>query len=127
MPRTKKAPLQENAMEDDDDEAMPPPKQQKKRKRREAKDRTPVMDGQTEEERRILRQEQRNLQDRIGERRAAMCALDSDEFKNQRASRRPAVLRRLHAIDATRVHLTMKWVVSFSSLSRFGSRRASVS
>ena len=32
------------------------------------------MDGQTEEERRILRQEQRNLQDRIGERRAAMCA-----------------------------------------------------
>ena len=60
MPR--KAPLQENAMEDDDDEAMPPPKQQKKRKRREAKDRTPVMDGQTEEERRILRQEQRNLQ-----------------------------------------------------------------
>ena len=84
MPR--KAPLQENAMEDDDDEAMPPPKQQKKRKRREAKDRTPVMDGQTEEERRILRQEQRNLQDRIGERRAAMCALDSDEFKNQRAA-----------------------------------------
>ena len=73
-------------MEDDDDEAMPPPKQQKKRKRREAKDRTPVMDGQTEEERRILRQEQRNLQDRIGERRAAMCALDSDEFKNQRAA-----------------------------------------
>ena len=86
MPRKAKAPLQENAMEDDDDEAMPPPKQQKKRKRREAKDRTPVMDGQTEEERRILRQEQRNLQDRIGERRAAMCALDSDEFKNQRAA-----------------------------------------
>mmetsp|Transcript_11745 Transcript_11745/g.36171 ORF Transcript_11745/g.36171 Transcript_11745/m.36171 type:complete len:244 (+) Transcript_11745:225-956(+) len=85
MPR--KAPLQENAMEDDDDEAPPPQKpQQKKRKRREAKDRTPVMDGQTEEERRILRQEQRNLQDRIGERRAAMCALDSDEFKNQRAA-----------------------------------------
>ena len=107
-------------MEDDDVE--PPQKpQQKKRKRREAKDRTPVMDGQTEEERRILRQEQRNLQDRIGERRAAMCALDSDEFKNQRASRRPAVLRRLHAIDATRVHQTR------SILSRFGSRRASVS
>ena len=90
MPR--KAPLHENGREDDDDEAPPPQKpQQKKRKRREAKDRTPVMDGQTEEERRILRQEQRNLQDRIGERRAAMCALDSDEFKNQRASRRPVV------------------------------------
>ena len=28
-------------------------------------------------------------------------------------SRRPVVQRRLHAIDATSVHLTMKWVVSF--------------
>ena len=35
-------------------------------------------------------------------------------------SRRPAVLRRLHAVDATRVHLTMKWVVSFSILRPFG-------
>ncbi len=38
-------------------------------------------------------------------------------------SRRPAVLRCLHAIDATRVHLTMKWVVSFSILRPFGPRR----
>ena len=38
-------------------------------------------------------------------------------------SRRPVVWRRLHAIDATRVHLTMKWVVSFSSLRPFGPRR----
>ena len=38
-------------------------------------------------------------------------------------SRRPAVLRRLHAIDATRVHLTMKWVVSFAILRPFGPRR----
>ena len=45
MPR--KAPLHENSMEDDDD-VEPPKPQQKKRKRREAKDRTPVMDGQTE-------------------------------------------------------------------------------
>ncbi len=35
-------------------------------------------------------------------------------------SRRPAVLRRLHAIDATRVHLTMTWVVSFVILRPFG-------
>jgi hypothetical protein len=35
-------------------------------------------------------------------------------------SRRPAVLRRLHAVDATRVHLLMKWVVSFSILRPFG-------
>ena len=34
-----------------------------------------------------------------------------------------SVLRCLHAIDATRVHLTMKWVVSFSSLGRFGPSR----
>ena len=33
-------------------------------------------------------------------------------------SRRPAVLRRLHAIDATRVHQTRSWVVSFSILGR---------
>ena len=39
-------------------------------------------------------------------------------------SRRPAVLRRLHAIDATRFHQTRSWVVSFSSLSPFGPRRA---
>ena len=32
-------------------------------------------------------------------------------------SRRPVVLRRLHAIDATRVHQTRSWVVSFSVLS----------
>ena len=31
--------------------------------------------------------------------------------------------RHLHDIDATRVHLTMKWVVSFSILSEFGPRR----
>ena len=35
-------------------------------------------------------------------------------------SRRPAVLRCLHAIDATRVHQTRTWVVSFSSLGPFG-------
>ena len=33
------------------------------------------------------------------------------------------VLRRLHAIDATRVHLTSMRVVYFSSLRRFGPRR----
>ena len=35
-------------------------------------------------------------------------------------SRRPAVLRRLHAVDATRVHLLMKGVVSFSILRPLG-------
>ena len=34
------------------------------------------------------------------------------------------VWRRLHAIDATRVHLTMAWVVSFPNSSHFGPRRA---
>ena len=41
-----------------------------------------------------------------------------DEYQNIMVrSRRP---RRLHAVDATRVHLTMTWVVSFSSLRPFG-------
>jgi hypothetical protein len=38
-------------------------------------------------------------------------------------SRRPVVWRRLHAIDATRVHLTMKWVVSLLILRPFGPNR----
>ena len=33
------------------------------------------------------------------------------------------MLRCLHAIDATRFHLTMKWVVSFSILRPFGPSR----
>jgi hypothetical protein len=39
-------------------------------------------------------------------------------------SRRPAMLRCLHAIDATRVHQTRSWVVSFSILRPFGPSRA---
>ena len=35
-------------------------------------------------------------------------------------SRRPAVLRCLHAVDATRLHQTRPWVVYFLILSRFG-------
>jgi len=38
-------------------------------------------------------------------------------------SRRPAVLRCLHAIDATRFHQTRSWVVSFPILRPFGPRR----
>ena len=38
--------------------------------------------------------------------------MQADKKKNAR-SRRPAVLRRLHAIDATRIHQTRSWVVSF--------------
>ena len=47
----------------------------------------------------------------------------ADVFTLSVPTRRPAVLRCLHAIDATRVHLTMKWVVSFSSLRPFGPSR----
>ena len=38
-------------------------------------------------------------------------------------SRRPAVVRRLHAVEATRVHQTGSWLVSFSILRRFWGRR----
>ena len=37
-------------------------------------------------------------------------------------SRRPAVLRRRHAVDAIRVHQTRSWVVSFSNSRPFGPR-----
>ena len=39
-------------------------------------------------------------------------------------SRRPVVWRCLHAIDATRVHLTMKWVVYFSNSRPYRDRDA---
>ena len=39
---------------------------------------------------------------------------------NDGTFRRPAVLRCLYAINATRVHLTMKWVVSFLISRPFG-------
>ena len=42
-----------------------------------------------------------------------------DEYQNIMARSRRPVVRRLHAVDATRVHLTMTWVVSFSILSAF--------
>ena len=48
--------------------------------------------------------------------------VDADQlavYKEVR-SRRPAVLRCLHAVDATRVHQTRSWVVSFSILRPFG-------
>ena len=38
-------------------------------------------------------------------------------------SRRPAVLRSLHAVDATRVRQTRSWVVSFFILRPFGPSR----
>ena len=38
-------------------------------------------------------------------------------------SRRPAVVRRFHAVEATRVHQTGSWLVSFSILRRFWGRR----
>ena len=50
---------------------------------------------------------------------------DPTKFETEEVrSRRPAVLRCLHAIDATRVHQTRSWVVSFSSLRPFGPSRA---
>ena len=53
----------------------------KKDAKRKAKDKTPVMEGQTEEERRILRQEQRSLHDRIGDRQQDLCELDHGAFE----------------------------------------------
>ena len=45
-----------------------------------------------------------------------------DEYQNIMVRSRRPVVRRLHTVDATRVHLTMTWVVFFSSLSAFRDR-----
>jgi hypothetical protein len=52
-------------------------------------------------------------------------AIRTEEKKAEQLarSRRPTVLRCLHAIDATRVHQRGSWVVSFSSLGPFGPNR----
>ena len=55
---------------------------------------------------------------------ASAMSVEEELMNNVVKSRRPAVLRCLHAIDATRVHQTRSWVVSFSNLGRFGPRRA---
>jgi len=50
--------------------------------------------------------------------------MDPDAQMAPVRSRRPAVLRRLHAIDARRFQERRSWVVSFSILGPFGPRRA---
>ena len=52
-----------------------------------------------------------------------ICDQATKEEKIEVRSRRPAVLRCLHAIDATRLHQTRSWVLSFSSLRPFGPNR----
>ena len=54
---------------------------------------------------------------------ASAMSVEEELMNNVVKSRRPAVLRCLHAIDATRVHQTRSWVLSFSSLRPFGPRR----
>ena len=58
---------------------------------------------------------------------AVVCGFDREinYFKIQTVrSRRPAVLRRLHAIDARRLRERRPWVVSSSILRPFGDRDA---
>ena len=57
------------------------------------------------------------------ERPAVKLQKNGSEWKRVVLTRRPAVLRCLHAIDATRFHQTRSWVVSFSILRPFGPRR----
>ena len=55
---------------------------------------------------------------------ASAMSVEEELMNNVVKSRRPAVLRCLHAIDATRVHQTRSWVVSFSNSRPFGPSRA---
>ena len=67
---------------------------------------------------------ERECKEMLAEDDLAMAIRTEEKKAEQLArSRRPAVLRRLHAIDATRVHLTMKWVVSLSNSRPFGPNR----
>ena len=50
-------------------------------------------------------------------------ATAGEQVKMTVRSRRPAVLRRLHAIDAHRLQERMSWLVSFPILGPFGPRR----
>ena len=54
---------------------------------------------------------------------ASKRAKKAEGFAKKVRPRRPVVTR-LHAVDATRVHLTMTWVVSFSISRPFGLCRA---
>ena len=54
----------------------------------------------------------------------SVIVLDEPSSALDARSRRPGVWRRLHAVDATRAHLSMTWVVSFLILRPFGPRRA---
>ena len=53
---------------------------------------------------------------------ASKRAKKAEGFAKKVRSRRPVVLWWFHFIQTTRVHLTMKWVVSFSILRPFGPR-----
>ena len=46
--------------------------------------------------------------------------IEIDNVRKGYTSVRFSVLRCLHAVDATRVHLTMKWVIFFFILGPFG-------
>lgn len=56
----------------------------KKRSRKGKEDDAIVMDGQTEEERRLLRQTQRELHDRMQSKKQDMTSLDSTTFENMK-------------------------------------------
>ncbi len=46
--------------------------------------------------------------------------IEDIEDGSKARSRRPAMLQPFHAIDATRLHQRMRWLVFFASLSEFG-------
>ena len=120
------APAEEE--EEEEEEVQPPPPPPVERKRRLSKaERRALKTGQAPKV--VPKKASTSFKDatyiQYGDaRQEEMDHLMNDARRDDSVrSRRPAVPRRLHAIDATRAHQTRSWVVYFLNLRPFGPRR----
>ena len=114
--------------EEEEEEVQPPPPPLPERKRRLSKaERRALKTGQTPKV--VPKKASTSFKDatyiQYGDaRQEEMDHLMNDARRDDSVrSRRPAVLRRLHAIDARRLQERMSWLVSFSILRPFGPSR----
>ena len=79
--------------------------------------------GQSKAAKELERKRQQERDEENAKKADDVCEEQKTPYQKKVGTRRPAVLRCLHAIDATRIHQTRSWVVYFSNLSCFGPRR----